>query len=164
MANVLNDLFFSLISSEGRKFSLKDLLESYKFVVLFFYPKDDTPKCRIEVVDFSDLVNEFKKYNAFVLGISRDSINSHRNFQTKYNLKIELLSDVNSVVCHKFSVLKKKKMFGKEYFGISRSTFILSNVNANADIVYQEMDVNVDGHAKNILQKIIELSNGLENI
>lgn len=160
---MVNDLFFSLISSDGQKFSLEELISTHKFVVIFFYPRDDTPKCRIEVLDFSRLLDQFKVYGSCVIGISPDSINSHKNFQTKYNIKVDLLSDIGKLVCKNFNVLKKKKMFGKEYLGVSRSTFILSK-NENVEILYKEHDVKVEGHAENILKKVIEFSNGIINV
>ena len=94
-------------------------------VVLYFYPKDDTPGCTIEAQDFRDHMSAFAKANTVILGVSRDSIKSHDKFKCKYELPFELLSDADETLCQYFAVLKEKNMYGKKVIGIERSTFLI---------------------------------------
>lgn len=123
----------------------------YKYLVLYFYPKDDTPGCTIEGADFSILLPEFIKHNSFVYGISRDSLKSHCSFREKQNYSVELISDPDSELCNLFEVIKLKKNYGKEYLGIERSTFI---VDAKGKIIKEWRGVKVDGHADEVLAEI----------
>lgn len=106
----------------GGAFSLAD--QRGKTVVLYFYPKDNTPGCTTEAMNFRDQYDDFVKAGAVVFGISRDSLKSHENFKAKLELPFELISDGDEAVCHLFDVIKMKKMYGKEVRGIERSTFI----------------------------------------
>jgi len=97
-----------------------------KWVVLYFYPKDDTPGCTTEACDFTDGLKSFEKLNAVVLGVSADSTESHRKFIKKHNLKITLLSDPDHQMMEKYGVWQLKKNYGKEYMGISRTTYLIN--------------------------------------
>lgn len=119
-----------------------------KKVVLYFYPKDDTPGCTLEGQQFSALVSEFKKANAVVFGLSRDSVKSHDKFICKYNFKVDLLSDEDEVACQIFSVVKEKNMYGKKVFGIERSTFIFDE---NLKMTHELRKVQAEGHAEMVL-------------
>ncbi|MBA3756223.1 MAG: peroxiredoxin, partial [Nitrosomonas sp.] len=111
---------FVLPSTGGEMFSLLD--NSGKNLVIYFYPKDDTPGCTTEGQDFSDNWGDFTKRNCVIVGVSRDSIESHKNFKEKMGFPFELLSDSDETVCKLFNVLKMKNMYGKQVRGIGRST------------------------------------------
>jgi peroxiredoxin Q/BCP len=125
-----------------------------KWVVLYFYPKDMTSGCTKEAVNFSEKIEEFKKRNAEVVGISKDSIESHKKFVEKYNLKITILSDPKAEVIKQYGAWGKKKMYGKETEGTIRSTFIIS---PDGEIVHSWKNVKVDGHVEEVLHKLDEL-------
>ncbi len=135
-------LDFTLPASTGGDFTLND-----HPIVLFFYPRDNTPGCTIENQDFATHYQEFIKLGYAVYGISRDKISSHCNFSAKYNLPFPLLSDVNETVCNMFGVMKDKKMYGKDVRGIERSTFIIKN----KQIIHEWRKINVDGHVAAVL-------------
>ena len=142
---------FSLPIDEGGEINLSEL--KGKNVVLYFYPKDDTPGCTIEAQDFSKRVGDFENLDCVILGISRDNINSHCKFVQKYNLKISLLADESGEVCKLYDVLKEKSMFGKKYLGIERSTFLIDKV---GKVVHMWNSVSVKGHVDevfNLLEK-----------
>lgn len=143
---------FSLPNKEGRLISLKDFLG--KWVILYFYPKDNTSGCTLEAIEFTSLVKEFEKINAVILGVSKDSVKSHHNFAMKHSLNIELLSDESASVIKAYGAWGKKKMYGKEYEGTIRSTFI---INPDGYIAYVFEDVNPKGHAEEVLKKLKEL-------
>jgi len=119
-----------------------------KNVVLYFYPKDDTPGCTIEAQDFTKNIEKFVALDALVLGVSRDSIKSHFNFIQKYNLAFNLISDEDGKICSAYGVLKEKSMFGKKYLGIDRSTFVIDKKGNMAGIWNS---VKVNGHIDEIL-------------
>ncbi len=125
-----------------------------KFLVLYFYPKDDTPGCTIETRDFDDLIPEFNNIDTSVLGISRDSIDSHDKFCIKYAMQIELGSDPEGEVSQAYGVWKEKSMFGKKYFGINRTTFL---IDPQGKIVHIWSKVSVNGHAREVCEKIKSL-------
>ena len=120
-------------------------------IVLYFYPKDDTPGCTIEGNDFSALNESFADQNTVIYGVSRDSIASHEKFKQKFNYTIDLISDDDESLCNQFDVIKLKKLYGKEYMGIVRSTFV---INPNGEILKQWDKVKVDGHAEEVLEFI----------
>ena len=95
-----------------------------KKVIIYFYPKDDTPGCTTEAIDFTSFKNKFEKLNVMILGISKDSIEKHSKFIKKHNLEIELVSDEDGKICEMFGVWVEKSMYGKKYMGIDRSTFL----------------------------------------
>ena len=137
---------FTLFSDEGSEISLLDLRG--KNVVLYFYPKDDTPGCTIEAQDFAKKIKEFEKLDCVVLGVSKDNLDSHCKFIEKYNLNFNLLSDETSELCQKYGVIKQKSMFGKKYFGIDRSTFLIDKIGKIVEIWHS---VKVSGHVENLL-------------
>mgnify|MGYP000117786327 CR=1 FL=1 len=105
-----------------------------KWVALYFYPKDNTSGCTREAIDFSNNIEEFDKLNAVVIGVSPDSVESHRRFIEKHNLKVKLLSDGKHEVLKRYGVWQLKKMYGREYYGVVRSTFL---INPAGEIVYE---------------------------
>jgi len=143
---------FKIPSSNGEEFSLADL--KGKKVVLYFYPKDNTPGCTTEGIEFNELLPQFKKQNAEVIGISRDSLKSHDKFICKYDFKFQLLSDEEEAVCKLFDVIKEKNMYGKKVLGIERSTFVIDE---NQKLVGEFRKIKAQGHAKEMLQFVKEL-------
>ncbi|MBQ4875434.1 MAG: thioredoxin-dependent thiol peroxidase [Rickettsiaceae bacterium H1] len=137
---------FSLFSDNGEKISLSDL--SGKNIILYFYPKDDTPGCTQEAKDFTILIDEFEKLSVTVIGISKDNINSHKNFKKKYNLRFTLLSDESAEAIKKYGSWVEKSMFGKKYMGIDRSTFLIDK---DGVIIKIWRKVKVNGHAEKVL-------------
>ena len=118
-------------------------------IVLYFYPKDDTPGCTIEGNDFASLNDLFVDKNTVIYGVSRDSISSHEKFKEKFSFSFELISDEDEALCNQFEVIKLKKLYGKEYMGIVRSTFVIS---PNGEILKHWDKVKVDGHADEVLE------------
>ena len=114
---------FSRPATGDKTISLKDL--AGKKVVLYFYPKDNTPGCTTEGQDFRDAKAKFTRQNAVILGVSRDSIKKHENFKAKQKFNFDLLSDEDESLCKQFDVIKLKKLYGREYLGIDRSTFLI---------------------------------------
>lgn len=119
-----------------------------KSLVIYFYPKDNTPGCTTEAQQFRDLYAQFEKAGSEIVGISRDSIKSHENFKTKFTLPFALLSDADELACEQFGVMKQKMMYGKQVRGIERSTFVLDK----KGIIRQEWrGLKADGHAQEVL-------------
>ncbi|MFD1123083.1 peroxiredoxin [Methylophilus flavus] len=139
----------SLPTTSGLQFKVSDYLG--KFVVLYFYPKDATPGCTTQGVQFRDLHAEFTDANAVIFGISRDSLKSHENFKAKYTFPFELISDADEMACQAFNVIKMKNMYGKQVRGIERSTFL---IDPTGTIVREWRGVKVDGHAAEVLASI----------
>ena len=119
-----------------------------KNLVIYFYPKDSTPGCTSEGQEFRDNYKKFKKYNTEILGVSRESIKSHENFKSKQNFPFELLSDPDEKVCKAFDVMKMKSMYGRQYMGVDRSTFI---VNDQGKIIKEWRSVKVKGHVLSLI-------------
>jgi peroxiredoxin Q/BCP len=117
-------------------------------VILYFYPKDNTPGCTVEGTQFRDLHKQFAKLGAVVVGVSRDSLKSHENFKTKMAFPFELLSDADEALCGKFGVMKMKNMYGKKVRGIERSTFVIDGA---GNLVKEWRGVKVPGHAQEVL-------------
>ncbi len=136
----------------GESVDLSELKPSN--VVLFFYPRDNTGGCTQEAKDFTDSLPEFQKFNTKVFGISKDSIKSHENFIATKQLDVPLLSDRNSDVCERFGVWKEKSMYGKTFFGIERSTFI---IDGGGNVVREWRKVKVSGHVDNVLEAVKDL-------
>ena len=118
-------------------------------IVLYFYPKDSTPGCTIEGNDFTSLKNSFEKQNSVIYGVSRDSLASHEKFKKKFNFSFDLISDEDESLCNQFDVIKLKKLYGKEYLGIIRSTFVISPA---GEILRKWDKVRVTGHAQEVLE------------
>ena len=140
---------FILSSTSKDKYSLKDSLG--KFVVIYFYPKDDTPGCTIETNDFNKLIPKFEKLNCEVYGISKDTIKSHDKFKNKYKIKFDLLSDQEIKVLKKYKVWGKKKFMGREFMGTIRSTFL---VDKTGKIIKIWDNVKVKDHAKEVFDTL----------
>ena len=140
---------FKLKNENGKEISLNNFRG--KKVVLYFYPKDNTSGCTVEACDFRDNVKIFEKRNSVILGVSKDSIQSHVKFKEKYDLPFNLLSDETLDVIKKYGVWKEKSMYGKKYFGIERTTFIIDE-NGFIEKIFEK--VKVQGHAEEVLINI----------
>ncbi|UYZ84852.1 peroxiredoxin [Entomomonas sp. E2T0] len=139
--------FTAAVTGEPNTIKLADF--KGKNVVIYFYPKDNTPGCTTEGQNFRDLYAEFQKANTVIFGVSRESIKSHENFKAKQEFPFELISDPEEELCKLFDVIKLKKLYGKEYMGIDRSTFLIDK----EGILRQEWrKVKVDGHAEEVLK------------
>jgi len=119
-----------------------------KNVVVFFYPKDNTPGCTLEGQEFRDLYADFAKVNTLVVGVSRDSLKSHEGFKAKHGFPFELLSDVDETVCELFKVMKLKNMYGKQVRGVERSTFVFDE---KGKLVKSWRGLRAPGHAAEVL-------------
>ncbi len=124
-------------------------------VVLFFYPRDDTSGCTKEAIAFTELHGEFQALGAHVMGISKDTVAKHDKFRDKHSLGIPLLSDSEDEVCEAYAVYKEKKMYGKTFMGIERSTFL---IDGEGRIAREWRKVKVPGHAEEVLQALKDLS------
>ncbi len=122
-----------------------------KNLVIYFYPKDSTPGCTTEGQDFRDNYNEFQKYETEIIGVSRDSIKSHENFKLKQSFPFELLSDPDEKMCKSFDVMKMKSIYGREYLGVDRSTFLIDK---NGKVVKEWRSVKVKGHVIEVLEEV----------
>jgi len=136
-------------STSKKEYSLKDSLG--KYVVIYFYPKDDTPGCTIETNDFNKLLSKFKKLECDVYGISKDSLKSHEKFRQKYKIKFDLLADEKSIALKKYKVWGKKKFMGRDFMGIIRTTFLIDKA---GKIVKIWKNVKVKGHAQEVLESL----------
>jgi len=117
-------------------------------VILYFYPKDNTPGCTLESKAFTEHYNEFETLNTVIFGVSKDTLKSHLNFKAKYNMPFELITDSDKQLCALFDVLKPKSMFGKKYLGIERSTFLIDE---NGVLIKEWRKVKAIGHVKAVL-------------
>ena len=140
---------FELLSTSKKNYSLKDSFG--KYVVIYFYPKDDTPGCTIETNDFNKLLTKFKKLECEIYGISKDSLKSHNKFRDKYKVKFDLLADEEIKVLKKYKVWGKKKFMGKEFMGIIRSTYLIDK---KGKILKTWTNVKVKDHAKEVLEAL----------
>lgn len=122
-----------------------------KPVVLYFYPRDDTPGCTVEAKDFTDMAGDFNALGAVVLGVSKDSISAHEKFRDKHALNLALLSDENSDVCERYGVWGEKKMYGKTFMGIERATFLIA---PDGTVAQEWRKVKVPGHVEAVLQAV----------
>ncbi|MBW8351469.1 thioredoxin-dependent thiol peroxidase [Bacillus sp. IITD106] len=143
---------FRLPASNGGKVRLSDFCGK-KHVILYFYPRDMTPGCTTQACDFRDFYKDFSELNVVILGVSPDPLVKHEKFVDKYNLPFLLLVDENHEVAEKYGVWKLKKMFGKEFMGIERSTFI---INKEGILVKEWRKVKVNGHVEEALQYVKE--------
>ena len=124
-------------------------------VVLYFYPKDDTPGCTTEAMEFTALIEDFAAADTVILGVSKDTCEKHRKFIKKRELKVELISDTSGEICEKYGVWMLKKFMGKEYMGINRSTFVIDK---EGNLVEQDLKVKAKGHAQKMLDFVKTLS------
>ena len=144
---------FSRTATGDQTISLKQLVG--KNVVLYFYPRDSTPGCTTEGQNFRDAKASFTRQNTIVLGVSRDSIRKHENFKAKQKFNFELLSDEDESLCKQFDVIKLKKLYGKEYMGIERSTFL---IDTDGVLLKEWRGVKVKEHVKEVLSACKEMS------
>lgn len=140
---------FRLTDDTGREVALSDF--TGKTVVLYFYPKDDTPGCTKEACEFRDQYQQFRKHGAVILGVSRDDAKSHAAFKRKFDLPFPLLADTTGEVTEAYGVWVKKSLYGKTYWGIERSTFVIDEHGVIRDIYAK---VKVDGHVQEMLTKV----------
>ena len=143
---------FKLPSTSKNIYSLKDSIG--KYIVIYFYPKDDTPGCTLETNDFNKLLPNFKKLNCEILGISKDNLKSHDKFREKYKIKFNLLADEDLEVLKKYKVWGKKKFMGREFMGIIRTTFLLDK---KGKIIKIWENVKVKDHAKEVLATLKDI-------
>lgn len=150
------DVLFNsqLIDDQGQLFSFKERLRASKWLLLYFYPKDLTPGCTMEGLDFKAHYADFKALGVEVVGVSADTSARHALFKSKCHFPFPLLADTDHVLCKLFDVYQKKSMFGKSYMGIERSTFLL---NAEGEICNAWSKVKVKGHVAAVLKAIKEL-------
>ena len=146
-------LNFTLPSTSKNKYTLKNSLG--KFVVLYFYPKDDTPGCTIETNDFNKLLPKFNKLDCEIYGVSKDNIKSHDKFREKYKIKFDLLSDEDTKIHKKYNVWGKKKFMGREFLGTIRTTFLIDK---KGKILKTWENVKVKDHAQEVLETLKNLS------
>lgn len=137
---------FALPTDGNGEFKLSELRG--KNIVLYFYPKDNTPGCTTESKDFRDLADEFAAADTLIFGVSKDSVKSHNNFKEKYGLPFPLISDENAEMIETYNVWKEKSMYGKTFMGIERSTFLI-NKEGTIEKVWRKVKVN--GHAQEVL-------------
>ena len=140
---------FTLPSTNQNDYSLKNSIG--KYVVLYFYPKDDTPGCTIETNDFNKLLSKFKKLDCEIYGISKDGLKSHAKFRDKYKIKFDLLADEEIKVLKKYKVWGKKKFMGREFMGIIRTTFLIDK---KGKILKIWKNVKVKDHAQDVLETL----------
>lgn len=140
-------MLFTLPDADGNLFQATGHLP----LIVYFYPKDSTPGCTTEAQEFSALLPEFQQLGYTVVGISRDTPQSHQKFVCKYQLGVTLLADVDETVCHQFDVIHEKNMYGKKVQGVVRSTFVLDK---NAKIIHEWRKVKAAGHAQRVLDAL----------
>jgi len=144
---------FTLPDAFGDSFSLT--AQRPKNVVLYFYPKDDTPGCTKEALEFTALADEFEALNTIVVGISKDTVKKHEKFKTKHDLNVILVSDADGTVCEDYGTWVEKKMYGKTYMGIERATFLIDGDGA---VVTEWRKVKVPGHVDAVLEAVKSLN------
>jgi peroxiredoxin Q/BCP len=144
---------FSIAATSGQLFRLSDFRDK-AHVVLYFYPKDNTPGCTTEGQDFRDHYSKFQTAGVEIFGISRDSLKSHENFKTKQCFPFELLSDTDEAICHLFDVIKLKNMYGKQVRGIERSTFLIDK---QGILRHEWRKVSVKGHVAAVLAAVSDV-------
>ncbi len=152
--NMLNNPVpdFELPATGGHTFRLSEYLG--KTLVIYFYPKDSTPGCTTQGMQFRDYYTEFQAANTEIVGISRDSLKSHENFKAKFSFPFELLADTEELACGIFNVMKMKNMYGKQVRGVERSTFVIDK---NGSLVQEWRGVKVDGHVQQVLDFVKSL-------
>jgi len=144
---------FSSINQGGKAINLSDF-KGKQHVVLYFYPKDDTPGCTIEANQFTALASEFSNLDTVILGVSKDSCDSHRAFIEKFDIKLDLLADTSGELCDTYGVWQEKEKNGAKKMGVIRATFIINKEGVLVEAIY---GVTADGHAQEVLEKIKKL-------
>ncbi len=145
---------FSSLATGNKTIHLSDYRG--KNLILYFYPRDNTPGCTQEGKDFRDAIEDFNALNSLILGVSRDSVRVHENFKCKHDFPFDLLSDKDETLCTLFNVIKMKNMYGKQVQGIERSTFL---IDSNGVLRYEWRKVKVKTHVQEVLEKLKELNN-----
>lgn len=145
---------FSTVDQNNEMVNLSDF-KGDKNVVLYFYPKDDTPGCTIEANQFTALASEFEKVDTVILGVSKDTCKSHQAFIDKFGLKVSLLADTSGELCDSYAVWQEKEKNGIKKMGIVRSTFVINKQGMLEEVIY---GVVADGHAQEMLNKVTQLS------
>jgi len=143
---------FSLPATGARTLSLKDFSGTH--LVLYFYPKDNTPGCTLEGQDFRDAYPEFVKAGAAILGVSRDSVKTHEGFKAKQKFPFDLLADVDGTLCEMFDVIREKSLYGRKYMGIERSTFLIDKKGV---LRHEWRKLSVKGHVAEVLHAVQSL-------
>lgn len=144
---------FSVAATGGKQLSLADF--KGRHLVLYFYPKDNTPGCTREGQEFRDAYADFQAAGADIVGVSKDSVKTHENFCAKHEFPFDLISDADESLCQQFDVIKEKNMYGRKYMGIERSTFL---INADGVLVRQWRKVRVPGHVDEVLEAVKALA------
>jgi len=144
---------FSTLNQKNEMINLSDF-KGNKNVVLYFYPKDDTPGCTIEANQFTELASEFAKAETVILGVSKDSCESHQAFIDKFGLSVDLLADTNGELCDAYGVWQEKEKNGVKKMGIVRTTFLINKEGVLEDVTY---GVTANGHAQEMLDKVSQL-------
>ena len=144
---------FSAVNQDGETVTLAQF-RGKKNVVLYFYPKDDTPGCTVEANEFTALIDEFAAADTVVLGVSKDTCAKHQKFISKHGLKVELLADTEGELCELYGTWGLRKFMGREYMGIGRSTFVIDKKGKLVEVNYK---VKAKGHAEAILEIVKEL-------
>jgi len=140
---------FTLPATGNQDLSLSDF--SGRSLIIYFYPKDNTPGCTREGQDFRDMYTQFTKAGADILGVSRDSVKMHENFRNKHQFPFHLLSDKDELLCKQFDVIHEKKLYGRTYMGIERSTFL---INSQGILIQEWRKLRVPGHAQAVLDAL----------
>ena len=143
---------FEITATDNKLKKLSDLLK--KNLIVYFYPKDMTPGCTTESIEFNENITKIRRAGWEVVGISRDSIKSHEKFIDKHNFKFPLISDSDEKICKIFDVIKEKSLYGRKYMGIDRSTFL---INKKSEVVGIWTNVKVKGHVDEVCEKLKEL-------
>ena len=141
---------FELLNQDGGVVNSKDLLKLKKKILIYFYPKDDTPGCTMEACGFRDFLKEFEKEGVVVIGISKDSVKSHKKFAEKFKLNFNLLSDESTETINKFGAWQEKSMYGKKYMGIVRISYLF-NEKGLVEKVYGKVSTKEHAHVKEVL-------------
>ena len=145
---------FCLPNQDKEEICFRDI--KGRWIVLYFYPRDNTPSCTVEACDFTEAISDFRGLGAIVLGISPDTPRKHRNFIAKNDLKVTLLADESRELCKIFGVWRLKKNYGKTYMGVVRSTFLIS---PDGKIAFKWENIKVRRHIKNVKEKLVSLIN-----
>ena len=140
---------FTATATNDKEFRLSKNIG--KNIIIFFYPKDNTPGCTKEGEDFRDQFEAFDSNNAIIVGVSRDSVKSHGKFICKYNFPFDLIADEDEAVCQLFDVIKEKNMYGRKYMGIERSTFL---IDSNGTLIKEWRKVKIKGHVEEVLDAL----------
>ena len=145
-----NSQIFTAPANSNKKINLSEFAGKNN-IVLYFYPKDDTPGCTLEAKDFKDAMDNFSNNDTIIIGVSKDNVTSHDKFIKKYCLPFDLVSDETLEICKSYGVWVEKSMYGKKYMGIERSTFLIDK---NQNIVKEWRKVKVKGHVKEVLTAV----------